>query len=735
MPWGISAALTDAAAAPNRAPRRRALRARRPNGGRGAAALRLGALLLALAGPTGAAGPAQAQTVQAQTAQNQTARNQTARHQAARHRTAELQTAQLTPAQVPATQRPGAPAAPALLENGLIGDGLTAAPITLYIDPQGGDDAASGASPDQARRTPPEVVPPGRRLLFKGGSVWPRRLVVASGDPGAPVIYDGNGGAEGFGTGRARLDGTRPLGPWTPAGRTPEGLAIWKTEAPGPVPALDLAVFQDGERARIAASADLQNNWVEAEFDLYHAAPRAALTKGRLTDPQTLALYGREGWAHAALRVHEGANWLNAYPVRRWIAQDGAAAIPGATPLKAGKQVRYAVLNHPDVFDRPGEFRVVPPQGVALNKAAGWNASGGTLFYIPLGGVDPNAVQIRYAQVETAIDAGRAEHAVIRGFRITGHRRFAVDGGSPRRQGPRLGPLRIEDNVIRAGGAIRIAKRRGAEVIGNRIARTLEFRPIHLIDVNRGRVEGNRIAATPSGITLYRTVNSLVKNNDVRRITDVHGNALTVYDGSHNTWLVGNALVGRRGITLRDNDRVVVAFNRIRASRFALAQWAESPAGERLWIFNNDLHGAVLIKPRTARLSEFRNNFAGRLAMPAKGRQALRRRSHNLWDGNTRHARSVQPQELAQGEGYLPFDKAFPRREGLDLRPSSGTAEAAARGLPYAVLGVEVGHIGAHLPGAGPLPDLSGIGLPPPDPDAAAGRRPARKGQAAGGGG
>jgi len=612
----------------------------------------------------------------------------------------------------------------------------------IYVDPQGGDDARSGRSAAEARRTPPERPAPGAHILFKGGSVIGHRLTVASGAPGAPVIYDGNGGAQGFGEGYARLDGTRPLGPWTPAGRTAEGLAIWRAEAPGAVPALQLAVFDGGRLARLASSADLKNNWVAAQFDLYHKAPRAALTEGRLTHPEGLGRYGRDGWATAALRVHEGANWLNAYPVTRFDAAAGAAAIPGASPLRGGKQVRYAVLNHADVFDRPGEFRVIPPAGLALDKAAGWEASGGEILYIPMDGGDPNAAGIRFALVETGVDAAEAEHAEIRGFEIAGHRRFAVDGGGPRRAG-RLGPLIVRGNLIRDGGMIRMSKRRGAQALHNRIARTLAFRPIHFVGVDQGRIEGNSLAATPSGITLYRTVNSLVKNNDVRWITDVHGNALTVYDGSHNTWLVGNALAGRRGITLRDNDRVVVAFNRIRASRFALAQWAESAEGERLWIFNNDFVGPVMLRPRTAGKTEFRNNLAARLAMEKGDRARLSRRSHNLWDLGSRHARAVTPAELARGEGFAPFDEIFPDR-AFDAPPSPAAAEALSRGLPYDVLGVEATRIGAHMANGAP-PDLRGVGLPPPDADASAGRRPGQaarpkgasakpKGKAGGGG-
>ena len=243
------------------------------------------------------------------------------------------------------------------------------------------------------------------------------------------------------------------------------------------------------------------------------------------------------------------------------------------------------------------------------------------------------------------------------------------------------------------------------------------MRPIHVTAADAGRIEGNVLRGTRSGITAYRVVNSLLKGNDVRGITGVHGNAMTIYDRSDNLRVIGNVLQADRGLTLRDNDRLLIAFNRIRAGRFALAQWAESREGERLEIVNNTFAGPVMLRPKSAARSVFRNNILRRFAMKRGAREAIAARDHNLY-GDFSY-RTVTPPDFREGEVGMPLAEALADPGAVDMRPTPAGRELLAKGAPLDIAGVSVSHIGA-IGMDGRLPDISAIGMPPHDPSVVA---------------
>jgi len=111
-----------------------------------------------------------------------------------------------------------------VLLAGLVSPALAA---DYHVDFVAGDDANNGLTPSTAfKRCPGDAaatglaaalrVLPGDRLLFKGGVVY--RGVVAvkvSGEPGKPIVFDGNT-AGTFGNGPAVIDGADPITGWKP---------------------------------------------------------------------------------------------------------------------------------------------------------------------------------------------------------------------------------------------------------------------------------------------------------------------------------------------------------------------------------------------------------------------------------------------------------------------------------------------------------------------------------------
>ncbi|MBN1673697.1 MAG: hypothetical protein JXR37_21800 [Kiritimatiellae bacterium] len=96
--------------------------------------------------------------------------------------------------------------------------GAPARGATYYVDFDGGHDSASGTqrshafkhcpgNPEATNRAAATALNPGDTVLFKGGVEYRATLrIVASGEPGRPVIYDGNSDGS-WGEGRAIIEG------------------------------------------------------------------------------------------------------------------------------------------------------------------------------------------------------------------------------------------------------------------------------------------------------------------------------------------------------------------------------------------------------------------------------------------------------------------------------------------------------------------------------------------------
>lgn len=579
---------------------------------------------------------------------------------------------------------------------------------TFYVDYAAGDDAGDGLSRERPRRTvpPPKMLSPGDRILFKGGVRYGETIEVKKyGRPGAPIVYDGDSRGE-WGKGRAILDGSVALGPWTRAGKTRGGLAIWRATLPETLKTGAIRLFQDGRLARIATSADVDDNWMLADFRAFFKVPRDKATDTSIVDPENLRpLQG--DWDEARLLIHHGNNWLKPFAVTGFDRTSGTVFFKKAEKIRAGA-VRYAVQNHPGVFDVPGEFLV-------RRKA-------GEILYIPFDGADPNTAGMRAPALAAGIVVDEAKNIEIRGFEIVMHRSAAVSIGQ-RRTPRRAAGVTVAENLFRNGGQIRVEQADDIEILDNRIERTLPLRPIFVIQSDRVRVEGNVVRGTPSGITAYGATNSLFKSNDVRGTVDIHGNAMTIYAGSHNTRIIGNTLDAGRsstGLTLRESDRVLVAFNIIRAKAFTIAQWAPLETGVAMEFYNNTLlRGGVLIQAASAPKSRFVNNVVQKFRMK-KGLGAFAARDHNLY--GALGFGTVAEKSFRAGEAYLPFEKALADPRALDIAPRPAGRALMTRGRALDVAGMRVSHIGAARMD-GRRVDVSRIGMPPHDPAVAAGRR------------
>ncbi|NLX60257.1 MAG: right-handed parallel beta-helix repeat-containing protein [Phycisphaerae bacterium] len=120
-----------------------------------------------------------------------------------------------------------------------------------YVDYDGGSDDNAGTSPEAAFKHAPGApeakgpakavtLMPGDKVVFKGGVSYPGTINgKTSGEPGKPIVYDGN--TEGtFGKGKAVIEGAVPVEGWVrcasadEAGGNPNWRKIFHTRVPKP---------------------------------------------------------------------------------------------------------------------------------------------------------------------------------------------------------------------------------------------------------------------------------------------------------------------------------------------------------------------------------------------------------------------------------------------------------------------------------------------------------------------
>lgn len=491
---------------------------------------------------------------------------------------------------------------------------------TIYVDHEHGDNAAAGATPETSRKTVParDELEPGVRVLFKGGVRYPAPIrITSSGTDRHPVVFDGNADGE-WGEGRAILDGAGLLGPWRETGKTPKGLTIWETDLPNNFKwdHQYFHIWQDGEPLRIASSANLEDNLMIAEDGKYWHGQMQKKDKGVLIrDPKNFGDL-KDGWEHTAIWYYGNNN--HTYRAKAIGFDRASSSLRFKQIQMGGGKLTYALLNHPDVLDAPGEYLVRPDKK--------------TVRLITIDNADPGAAALRYSRSSVGIANPTSSHIIIRGFHITGTLGDSVRIGKRGGRG-RATHVHVEDFEAVGSGAVRAVTASDVTIEHGNLYEITGFRPIFIDRCDRVRVAWNRLRRSQSGITGFGAVNSLFLGNDVRETLNIHGNAMTIYVGSHNTWLIGNTLVGGRagiGLALRNSNDLIIAFNTIRGGK-ALCQWMDPKGGSPMTICNNTILGSFLLRLTSIRKIELYNNFIANYHRVFKT-EDLRVHSHNIYE-------------------------------------------------------------------------------------------------------
>lgn len=433
--------------------------------------------------------------------------------------------------------------------GGLVGPGLfdraVAADYHVNYD-SGGDDKDGRTSASAWRHAPgdPEAqgvaartrLGAGDRVIFADGVRYRGSVVVRdSGNPGAPITY--MGATPGGG---ATIDGSElaarvsPCRSMADCGEAPAWSRMVRIEATQPL-ALDSALFSDRGLMRPAQGPDPVEDFYNDEPDDMVEVDGVAMSEGRVNLPGNLAgrLQGPKARPLVALWVKP-----NRVVYRPIVSLQGNVARfdPSGLKFYTDRPARAAVINHPALVDRPGEFAVLadgvavgilPPGGKAVSVGTG---RGG--FAVR----KASHVVIRDLSFENMSDGGRLAPAGVAIFTEDGGSRDIVISGNrfanfvmPRGQGPII-QRRVEKLTVTANRIERVVAGSGMRLSGSDLL-----------------VEGNEIQAVGrTALMLMNTTNALVRRNTITNVRGVHGNGISAYLANRNVRFIANTVVEAR---------------------------------------------------------------------------------------------------------------------------------------------------------------------------------------------
>jgi hypothetical protein len=249
---------------------------------------------------------------------------------------------------------------------------------TYYVDFAGGDDAAAGTEREaawkrcpgdpQAEATAGETkLAPGDTVLFKGGVHYRGTIICHnSGEEGRPITYDGNT-ARDFGQGRAIIDGSQRLTGWRKCTSQEDavGNPHWKHFIKVAAPEglnVKIANMYDGEKMLWPAQdPNLADPFYEDDLSTFRPISSEAVTRVQLTDREYFTQDEADHWQDAYLRLWGNPNVVRTLPITGFSPDRDTIQFPQTSPqsLYRNRTVYYAVMNHIDALDQPGEYVVV----------------------------------------------------------------------------------------------------------------------------------------------------------------------------------------------------------------------------------------------------------------------------------------------------------------------------------------------------------------------------------------
>ena len=412
-----------------------------------------------------------------------------------------------------------------------------------YVNFVHGDDERDGRSAATAWKHAPgdinargraaaSTLVPGVTLFFAGGVRYRGELRLnGGGAAGAPIVLTTYGDEAAIIDGSDEVADARPCRSADDCG----GATIWRQllrvsfSKAAPQGAV---LFSDAGQLYPAQSPNTEAIFYSDSAKEYFQVDAQELSQGRVKIPGELSqeIEGQES--------KQIAVWIygNVIRVKDIIGVEGGMVRfdPAGMKFYTDRPGRVALLGHPALVDRPGEYAFIEGRQAAV-------------VFMP-----PTGKSVSVASGRGGINLNGMSNVVIRGLRFTN---MADNGVSARSgigitsQGKPAGAILIQDNSFEyfrmslGQGAITLRQIDGLTISGNQIRSVSLGSGMRLSRSNNVQVMGNTIGSiNRTGIMLMDVKNALVSHNVISDAKGVHGNGMSVYLGNEDVRIVANTI-------------------------------------------------------------------------------------------------------------------------------------------------------------------------------------------------
>ncbi|MDH5811890.1 MAG: right-handed parallel beta-helix repeat-containing protein [Candidatus Verstraetearchaeota archaeon] len=447
--------------------------------------------------------------------------------------------------------------------------GLPASGTEYYVDYENGSDLNNGTSPttpwkhcpgDERATDKPAMtaLSPGDIVNLKGGVHYRGSFSITwSGEPDRPIVYRT---APGWGTGKAVIDGSVPLTGWNKC--TSQAECLNNTAWPymyykditipahlSKMPGLSILLHQN-DKLLVTAQYPTSTEIGYQTTNNYYSVPPSAVTTSTLTDYR-LAQLGGKILVGKYIYLWVQPNEVAMSKIIDFNEKTNTITWADNLNVYTDRNSLYAVANVPvpPAFERPGTYYL--------------DENESRLYVIPYDYADINSSQtITMSVLPSGINISGA-YVLVDGIIIQ------KQSGETFGQGNSVNVSRSATNCVIRNCEIRYTKGFSGGYSTNSWADgvVVENNFFHDISGNlRGCVFGgnnviirNNVFDKQARTVIYSSgaKNSYIVGNIVRNSKGVHGNSITVYQGSENVLVAGNVVTNSNLATFEDSTNII----------------------------------------------------------------------------------------------------------------------------------------------------------------------------------
>jgi parallel beta-helix repeat protein len=455
-----------------------------------------------------------------------------------------------------------------------------------YIDFELGSDSNAGTSEalawkhcpgdNSAQGTPASVnIQPGDRLLFRGGVVYRGTFLVKSGVSGQPVVYLG----DAWGSTQAIIDGSDLFAPvWTKYNDH-----LYVADVPSDITVFS-GLYENDDFLWYSQDPNPSDPFFWDRFTEYRTIPHNSSTiyqtRTTITDPSYFTQADPGYWNGAYVAVWRIPNVvvtkrITGYnPATHTVTHEDLG-----NDIYTDRNSYYAVLNHIDLIDQPGEYAI--------------NESAHRIYLYPRGDISGNSYSVQARS--TGIQINNRKDVVVEGFTIR-NAVFGINTGGNRGgtgsvfRGNHIQHLRSNDwySLQVNGDNILIEDN---DIVSNQRSIGILASGWN-ITVRNNYVE----RCSRQGIWFMGAHESSIINNTVRGPGGAHANGISVYLNSTDTLIADNRIHDLVSAMTYEEGDGFAFYNNIIYDGGPMNSWGDDTNA----VFVNNIFSGPVNTPRAA---------------------------------------------------------------------------------------------------------------------------------------